>query len=86
MDLRKDRLEVKGRVTKLLGHTGVTRRAKAKVGFVDGQGQMWEVLWEVDLAGIVTLVFGLRSFSFHCVEYSDALDQRSSGAKTQEED
>lgn len=47
-------------------------RARAKLGFMDGQGQMWEVLWEADLVVIVTLVFGMRSFN--------------SGAKTQEED
>lgn len=47
MDLRRDSLEVGGTVAKLLGHTGVMTRARAKVGFVDGQGQMWEALWEV---------------------------------------
>ena len=51
MDLKRDRFEVKGTVTKLLGHTGVKTRARARVGFMDGKGKMWEALW-VNLAGI----------------------------------
>lgn len=73
MDLRRYILEVKGIVTKL--HAGVTDdkgKSQAGVPSQDGQGQMWEVLWEADLVGIITLGFGMRSFN--------------SGAKTREED
>lgn len=35
--------------------------------------------------GTITAMFGVRSFTFHRVEYLDALDLRGSGAKSWEE-
>ena len=50
---------------------------------------MWETLWEVELAGYYNCLYlGVRreSFSFHCLEYSDVTDLRSTAARTWEED